>query len=121
QVYEKPPELRRAHYQMLHAEKMASIGKMAAVVAHEINNPLSGILTYARLLKKWTENRETDEKHRDEARQCLDLIASESRRCGELVKNLLTFSRTAPMNPEPTDLKTVTDQLGRECSRILSR
>jgi len=112
-VDEKTRELRRAHDQMLHAEKMASIGKMAAVVAHEINNPLSGILTYARLLKKWTENRETDEKHRDEARQCLDLIASESRRCGELVKNLLTFSRTAPMNPEPTDLKTVTDRLGR--------
>jgi two-component system NtrC family sensor kinase len=112
-VDEKTRELRRAHDQMLHAEKMASIGKMAAVVAHEINNPLSGILTYARLLRKWIENGETDEKHRDEAQQCLELIASESRRCGELVKNLLTFSRTAPMNPEPTDLKAVVDRLVR--------
>jgi two-component system, NtrC family, sensor kinase len=112
-VEQKTRELRRAHDQMLHAEKMASIGKMAAVVAHEINNPLSGILTYARLLKKWIENGETDEKHRDEAQQCLDLIASESRRCGDLVKNLLTFSRTAPMNPEPTDLKSVMDRLVR--------
>jgi two-component system, NtrC family, sensor kinase len=112
-VDEKTRQLRRAHDQMLHAEKMASIGKMAAVVAHEINNPLSGILTYARLLRKWMENAETDESHRDEAQQCLELIASESRRCGDLVKNLLTFSRTAPMNPEPTDLGTVVDRLVR--------
>jgi two-component system NtrC family sensor kinase len=98
---------------MLQAEKMASIGKMAAVVAHEINNPLSGILTYARLLRKWIENDETDEKHRDEAKQCLELIASESRRCGDLVKNLLTFSRTAPMNPEPTDLQAVVERMVR--------
>jgi two-component system NtrC family sensor kinase len=112
-VDQKTRELRRAHDQMLHAEKMASIGKMAAVVAHEINNPLSGILTYAKLLRKWLTNGETDKKHRDEAQQCLDLIASESRRCGDLVKNLLTFSRTAPMNPEHTDLKTVVDRLVR--------
>ena len=112
-VDEKTRELRRAHDQMLQAEKMASIGKMAAVVAHEINNPLSGILTYARLLRKWIENDETDEKHRDEAKQCLELIASESRRCGDLVKNLLTFSRTAPMNPEPTDLQAVVERMVR--------
>jgi len=42
--------------------------------------------------------------------QCLELIASESRRCGELVKNLLTLSRTAPMNVQSTDLRTVIDR-----------
>jgi len=42
--------------------------------------------------------------------QCLELIASESRRCGELVKNLLTLSRTAPMNVQPTDLHAVVDR-----------
>jgi two-component system NtrC family sensor kinase len=112
-VEQKTGELKRAHDQMLHAEKMASIGKMAAVVAHEINNPLSGILTYAKLLRKWLDRGETGGKHREEAQQCLDLIASESRRCGDLVKNLLTFSRTAPMNPEPTDLNAVVDRLVR--------
>lgn len=112
-VEQKTGELKRAHDQMLHTEKMASIGKMAAVVAHEINNPLSGILTYAKLLRKWMGNSESDGTHREEAQQCLDLIASESRRCGELVKNLLTFSRTAPMNPEPADLNKVIDRLVR--------
>src|SRR5437868_12619462 len=108
-VAQKTRELKRASDHMLHVEKMASIGKMAAVVAHEINNPLSGILTYAKLLRKWMSNGQTEEKHREEAQQCLELIASESRRCGDLVKNLLTFSRTAPMNPEPAHLNKVID------------
>ena len=56
-VEEKTSELRRAHNEVLHVETMASVGKMAAVVAHEINNPLSGILTYSKLLKKWVDQR----------------------------------------------------------------
>jgi two-component system NtrC family sensor kinase len=109
-VDQKSRELRRAHDHMLHVEKMASIGKMAAVVAHEINNPLSGILTYAKLLRKWLERGETEGAKHGEALQCLELIAGESRRCGDLVKNLLTFSRTAPMNVETTDLNAVMDR-----------
>lgn len=112
-VEQKTGELRRAHDHMLHAEKMATIGKMAAVVAHEINNPLSGILTYAKLLHKWLDQGTLPEEKRQEALQCLDLIAGESRRCGDLVKNLLTFSRTAPMNAEPTDLNLIMDRCVR--------
>jgi two-component system, NtrC family, sensor kinase len=109
-VDQKTRELKRAHDHMLHVEKMASIGKMAAVVAHEINNPLSGILTYAKLLRKWLDRGETEGDKHEEAMQCLELIAAESRRCGDLVKNLLTFSRTAPMNVETTDLNAVMDR-----------
>jgi two-component system NtrC family sensor kinase len=109
-VEQKTRELKRAHDHVLHVEKMASIGKMAAVVAHEVNNPLSGILTYAKLLRKWVASGQVENKKREEAMECLDLIATESRRCGDLVKNLLTLSRSAPMNIEHTDLRTVIDR-----------
>lgn len=109
-VDHKTRELTRAHEHALQTEKMASIGKMAAVLAHEINNPLSGILTYAKLLRKWTDREDIGESRRAEIRDSLDLIASESRRCGDLVKNLLTFSRTTPMNLQPTDLNHVIEQ-----------
>ena len=109
-VVQKTKELNRAHDHVLHVEKMASIGKMAAVVAHEVNNPLSGILTYAKLLRKWVGTGTIEHEKREEAMECLDLIASESRRCGDLIKNLLTLSRTAPMNVQSTDLHTVIDR-----------
>jgi len=109
-VEQKTKELNRAHDHVLHVEKMASIGKMAAVVAHEVNNPLSGILTYAKLLRKWVASGQVEHEKRDEAVQCLELIAAESRRCGDLIKNLLSLSRTAPMNVQSTDLRGVVDR-----------
>jgi two-component system, NtrC family, sensor kinase len=109
-VDRKTRELKRAHEHVLHVEKMATIGKMAAVVAHEINNPLSGILTYARLVKKWIERGEAETSKKKDAEQSLDLIAEESRRCGDLVRNLLTFSHTTPMNVQSTDLNSVVDR-----------
>lgn len=118
-VEQKTNELKRAHEHALHTEKMASVGKMAAVLAHEINNPLSGILTYSKLLRKWMErdwsldairDSRTEDARHQEIRDALDLIASESRRCGDLVKNLLTFSRTTPMNLQPTDLNQVMER-----------
>jgi len=109
-VEQKTRELKRAHEHALHTEKMASIGKMAAVLAHEINNPLSGILTYAKLLRKWISQGEASQNRRQEIYESLDLIASESRRCGDLVKNLLTFSRTTPMNLQSTNLNQVIER-----------
>ena len=106
-VDEKTKELRSAHDHVLHVEKMASLGKMAAVVAHEVNNPLSGILTYAKLLRKWVASGQAGNDKRDEAMECLELIATESRRCGELIKNLLSLSRSAPMNLQSVDLHEV--------------
>jgi two-component system NtrC family sensor kinase len=112
-VEEKTRELKRAHAHVLQVEKMATIGKMAAVVAHEINNPLAGILTYAKLLKRWVERGDVVTPKKDEAEQCLDLIAGESRRCGDLVKNLLTFSRTSQMNIQSSDLNAIVDRTVR--------
>ncbi len=106
-VEQKTKELNRAHEHVLHVETMASMGKLAAVVAHEVNNPLSGILTYAKLIRKWVESGQTEHEKRGEAMQCLELIAAESRRCGDLIKNLLSLSRTAPMNLQSVDLHGV--------------
>ncbi len=114
-VEQKSHELQRAQEQMLQVEKMASIGKLAAVVAHEVNNPLAGILTYTKLLQKWVARGDWDEARRAEVRSSLDLVESESRRCGEIVRNLLVFSRSAPMNLEWTDLNTVVDR----CMRLV--
>jgi two-component system NtrC family sensor kinase len=107
-VEQKTQELKRADEQMIQAEKLASTGKLAAIVAHEINNPLAGILTYAKLLKKWVA--ECDPAKQEQIRSSLDLIESESRRCGEIVKNLLVFARAAPMNPNLSDLNAVLER-----------
>ncbi|HXE91058.1 MAG TPA: ATP-binding protein [Terriglobales bacterium] len=114
-VQQKTSELKAAHEQMLQAEKLASLGKLAAVVAHEINNPLSGILTYARLLRRWAERGEDGESKREEIRASLELIESESRRCGDIVRNLLSFARTGPMNLVWADLNTIVDR----CLRLV--
>jgi two-component system, NtrC family, sensor kinase len=109
-VEEKTRELTGAHEEMSRVERMASIGKLAAVVAHEINNPLAGILTYAKLLKRRAWKERVADK---EGIEMLDLIESESRRCGEIVRNLMTFGRPSSMNYEPADLNGVIDRCVR--------
>jgi two-component system NtrC family sensor kinase len=105
QVRRKTAELERIHKTLLSSEKMASIGKLAATVAHEINNPLFGILTYARLVLRELLKHEIP--GRDELAEQLQIIERESRRCGDLVKQLLTFGRQAPSHREPNDINTV--------------
>jgi len=114
-VEEKTRELKQAHQRMMHVEKMATIGKMAAVVAHEINNPLSGILTYSKIVKRWIESHASGMPRKDEMTGSLDIVASESKRCGELVKNLLSFSRISPMNLTWCDLNHDIDR----CLRLV--
>lgn len=109
-VQRKTAELQRAHEQMIQAEKLTSLGKLAAVVAHEINNPLSGILTYAKLLRKWIERGDELEHHKTDMRDSLQLIENESRRCGDIVRNLLTFARVQPLNITDFDVNRVVQQ-----------
>jgi two-component system NtrC family sensor kinase len=109
-VREKTAALARAYRRLAQTEKMASLGKLAAVVAHEINNPLAGILTYSKLLTRMTDKGLEDSGRRADARKYLQIIETESRRCGAIVKNLLTFARQAPLNPQRNDLNAVIER-----------
>lgn len=106
-VREKSDELARAYQQLVQSEKMASLGKLAAVVAHEINNPLAGILTYTKLVSRLLEKGLDGGARLPEAKDHLQIIENESRRCGLIVKNLLTFARQAPLNPQKNDLNAI--------------
>jgi two-component system NtrC family sensor kinase len=114
-VEEKTAELQRAHQRMIKIERMASMGQLAAIVAHEINNPLTGILTYARLLRKKVGKSLENQESYAQVQSDLDLIASEAARCGEIVKGLLQFSRQGRRNYQPNDL----NQLVRESVRLI--
>jgi len=109
-VLEKTEDLRRTQRQVLHMERMASLGKLSATVAHELNNPLSGILMYSRLVSREMASQPVDEEAREELERYLDLIARESQRCGTIVKNLLLFARRGGAELAPVDLNEVVDR-----------
>ncbi|MGB9628029.1 MAG: sensor histidine kinase, partial [Thermodesulfobacteriota bacterium] len=92
-VKEKSEELKKAQAHMILVEKIASLGKLSAVVAHEINNPLSGILTYATLCLKMVQNQTVSPEEMESLIKYLSVIKDETRRCGETVKNLLVFAK----------------------------
>jgi two-component system NtrC family sensor kinase len=86
--------------QLTQADKLASVGRLAAGVAHEINNPLTGVLTYASLLAKRYE-------HDDQTREDLDVIVRETKRCRGIIRELLDFARPTPPARKPTDVNEV--------------
>jgi two-component system NtrC family sensor kinase len=92
-VREKTIDLENAHREMMKVEKMASLGNLASSVAHELNNPLEGIVTFARLLMKRTKKSPLPPDQAKSMLEDLKLVADEAMRCGEIVKNLLVFAR----------------------------
>jgi len=102
---EMEKELEETHLQLVNSEKMASLGKLAAGIAHEINNPLGGILIYSSLMMEELDGG-------DSRRQDLEKIVGEASRCKGIVKSLLEFSRQTEPKMEPTDInKAITDGL----------
>jgi PAS domain S-box-containing protein len=103
-------KLKEAREQVLRAEKLASLGKLAATVAHEINNPLAAVLTYTRLMMKlMNRGRFTQERLEDIARY-LSIMESETARCGEIAKNLLAFSRQSKITMETSGIKDIIEK-----------
>ncbi|MCK4987074.1 MAG: response regulator, partial [Desulfobacterales bacterium] len=81
---------------ILHQDKMMSLGRLAASVVHEINNPLSGILNYLRLMLRILDEDQLDEDQTQKFQHYLGLAENEIERCSQIVANLLNFSRTSP-------------------------
>jgi two-component system NtrC family sensor kinase len=92
-VVEKTAELGRAQRQVMLMDKMASLGKLAATVAHELNNPLGGILNYAKLVERVVRDETLDDAGKQEILRYLAAIQQESRRSGDIVRNLLLFAK----------------------------
>lgn len=109
-VVEKGDELRRAQRQVLQMERMASLGKLAATVAHEINNPISGILGTARLVERELRDQPLPPDTAEELSQHLQLIARECARCGNIVRNLLLFARHSGGEMAPVDANEVAER-----------
>jgi len=101
-VEERTQELRTAQEQLLQSEKLASIGQLAAGVAHEINNPMGVILGFAQgILKTLPED--------DSLRKPLTTIEKESLRCKRIVQNLLDFARHSEPTPHLTNINELID------------
>ncbi len=96
-------ELEETQMQLLQSEKMSSLGKLAAGIAHEINNPLGGIMIFANMI---LEDLSEDDDKRDDLKR----IVSEATRCKNIVKGLLEFSRQTDSTMELTDINRLIEQ-----------
>jgi two-component system NtrC family sensor kinase len=102
-VEERTRQLRETQDQLIRSEKLASLGKMAAGVAHEINNPLTSILIHTHLLLEQDDDRAG-------VRESLMLIADETARCAQIVNGLLDFARLTPSQSIPSDINDIIER-----------
>lgn len=99
---------------LIQSEKMSSVGTMVAGVAHELNNPLTGIMMYAQHCMKRTD--ESDRRY-----GVLDDIVKEARRCSEIVQNMLTFSRMEGETAEDYPKASIPDLVEKVVSLLAYR
>jgi len=107
QAYE---DLKDAQEQIVQTEKLASLGKLAATIAHEINNPLAAVLTYIRLMIKLVDRNRFSRERLEDISRYLATMESETARCGEIVKNLLAFSRQSKITIKSSSITDIIDR-----------
>lgn len=106
-VQERTDELMKIKEQMMQSEKLASIGRLSAGVAHEINNPLGAILSYAHLIREELNSK----KDVDQIVHFTDEIISETNRAKKIIKSLLEFSRQHKSEYEWVDINQVIEDV----------
>jgi len=109
-VQKKSEELSEAQNELIHVERIASLGKLSSSVAHEINNPLSGILVYNKLIYKQLNSTEFYHPKKESILKNLKMIEAETKRCGDIVKGLLDFSRKESEDFEAAHMHKLLDE-----------
>ena len=112
-VQKKSEELSEAQNELIHVERIASLGKLSSSVAHEINNPLSGILVYNKLIYKQLNSSDFYHPKKEAILKNLKLIETETKRCGDIVKGLLDFSRKEREDFEPVHIHKLLEETYR--------
>ncbi len=108
ELNENIERLEHTQKQLIHAEKLNAIGQLAASVAHEINNPLAGVLVYSKLLAKKLKG---DYLDKAEAIATLSKIDSAVSHCSKIIRGLLDFSRQSEPGSQPVAISNVLDQV----------
>jgi two-component system NtrC family sensor kinase len=103
-VEERTQQLKAAQRKLVQSDRLATLGQLAASVAHEINNPVSGVLNLSMLLERLMAGGQYPPGREGEFRKYLGLISSETARVGRIVSDLLAFSRRSKPQRAPADL-----------------
>ena len=109
-VAERTRKLRTAEAGAAEREKLASVGLLAAGIAHELNNPLTGILTFSHMIRKKLPEGSQDAED-------LDLVIRETKRCATIIRRLLDFARQRPPEKKFADLNRVIEETVRLVER----
>ncbi|MBP1649768.1 MAG: integral rane sensor signal transduction histidine kinase [Bacteroidetes bacterium] len=106
-VEERTQQLKVAHRKLLQTDRLASLGQLSASVAHEINNPLSGVLNLSMLMQRILKDDGIPPGRIPEFRKYLSQVILETSRVGRIVSDLLSFSRQSKLQRAPADLNSI--------------